>query len=246
MAAGDYKLQSLTPSIGMDSVKLIVDYCFGCSSSDMKRAFHVLVFAVLGAGQWASAATIGTFADAAAFRATLQSGASLESFAAVPYGDLKSPTLSLSSGAYSFQFIAGTGNLAVYNEALIPSSKYLTTLDLTSLKIVFDGGAPTAVGGFLFGSTFEDEYLPASFTVDLSDGSSFPVVSADLATTPYLGFWTDSTDPFEWLTISTNTIGAYVSLDNVSAGQAVIPEPSTFALGAGVLALGFAIWRRRS
>ena len=190
-----------------------------------------------------AAATLVTFADAASFQASLQSGSHLESFDGLGFGDLETPTLSFSSGSFSFQATTGTGNLAGYTEA--PLSKYLTTLDLTSLTIAFDGGAPTAVGGFLFGSTFEDEFLTSSFTVDLSDGTSFQFDSDTLETTAYLGFLTDSTEPFEWLRISTASNGAYVSLDNVVVGHAVIPEPSTYALGAGLLALGFALWRRR-
>lgn len=212
----------------------------------MKCRLPALALALLGAAQGAFALTAEHFIDAAAFQAWLQSSGAPVTFEDLGFGDLGSSLLTFSSGAYLFEASTGTGNLAGYSGAV--DSSYLTTVETTSLTLTFTGEAPTAVGGYFFGSTIDDRFCAGTYTVGLSDGSTYSFDTFEttaLDQMPYRGFTTDAAHPFKWLTLSTTTEGAYVGVDNFTAGQAVIPEPSTYGLFAGGLMLGFALWRRR-
>lgn len=223
--------------------KSVVNYEGNRFSRTMKCRLSALALALLGAAQGAFALTAEHFIDAAAFQAWLQSSGTPVTFEDLGYGDLGSSLLTFSSGAYLFEASTGTGNLAGYSGAV--DSSYLTTVETTSLTLTFTGDAPTAVGGYFFGSSSDDTFVFGKFSILINDTSDYSFAITEGETTPYLGLTIDGVTPITRLVFSTTTEGAYVGVDDFTAGQAVIPEPSTYGLLAGGLMLGFALWRRR-
>jgi hypothetical protein len=112
------------------------------------------------------------------------------------------------------------------------------------LTLSFSGGVPTAVGGNFFPDpSWGSNLAGVSIALSLNDGTGYSFTSATGSDWRFVGF--TSNTPITSLTFSPPTNGNFASIDNIVVGHAAVPEPSTYALGAGVLALGFAVWRRR-
>ena len=97
-------------------------------------------------------------------------------------------------------------------------------------------GSVTAVGSDIMSIL---DYA-ATFTVTLSDGSSYTTASSQYPARTFIGF--TSTTPIS--SISFTASGGYAELDNFVFGHAAVPEPSTLAI-ASLGAFGFLICARR-
>lgn len=191
----------------------------------------------------AQGGTAARYADSAAFQASLQPGSSVETFDSMGFGDTGTGSAFLGQGGYPFSAATDSGNLFFGFDAL--GSLYLSTTSPSVITFSLPNGGVSAIGGFFFGASIEDQFAAGDFVISLSDGTTYNLLSTDLGSTPYLGFLADIGVPFEWMRITSSTGGVYTGVDNVVVGQAVIPEASTYALCLGGLALGFVLWRRR-
>jgi hypothetical protein len=206
------------------------------------HSLSILALSVtLALASTASAAIVTTFADAAAFQVTLESGSYLETFDSLT--NPPSNPLNLSSGGFAFT-VSGPNGL--YSEIGGTGSRFLGLNNATdALTFTFTGGTPTAIGGNFFNTDMADNFTAGNVTLTLNDGTIYSFVSLNTGVSPFVGFTTDNANPITSLTIQSTSPSAWSSLDNLVVGRVAIPEPSTYALGAGVLALGFALWRRR-
>lgn len=122
------------------------------------------------------------------------------------------------------------------------------SLDLSAMNFIYITGQRDS--GHTAGANFVVEFIDSSlgaqqFTV-LSN--SFLIGSMTVVEIA-IGSWTINASQITDWTIgggTTPTVPFRMTLDNLKVSAAAIPEPSTYAAMAGALALGLAVWRRRS
>lgn len=133
---------------------------------------------------------------------------------------------------------AGASYLWSNNGAM--STEY--ALDL--LHVAFTGKPVTAVGGLLFGSDINGNWVPAGVTIDLSDGTHY--VYNNTSPNNFRGFITDV--PIVSMTIDCVDPGPpyyWSTVDNFYVGT-VIPEPSSILVWGLLATVGITVaWYRR-
>ncbi len=155
-------------------------------------------------------------------------------------GPIDSP-LNFSSGGYSYTASVTSGGFTGVN--LGSGDVALSTnMALYAIHFAFSSGNVTAVGGNFWLTDISGGTTTGSTVLTLSDGTTTTLVNADPST--YAGF---TTTPGVYITSLTLSVtgapsDAWVTVNNLTVGEAV-PEPSTFVLGAGGL-LAFAVARR--
>jgi hypothetical protein len=125
------------------------------------------------------------------------------------------------------------------------------TLDLSAMNYIFVTGQRDA--GHDAGNSFVIEFLDGSlnaqqFTVSTS---SFLVGSMSTVQITISGWGAvNPADITDWSfgggTAPPGSLPFRMTFDNLSVSASPIPEPSTYAAMVGALALGLAVWRRRS
>jgi len=153
-------------------------------------------------------------------------------------------------------FIQGTG---VFD---ITGSSVIVPTNSADSSVAFFNAAPVSIGSNTFLAVTAQTLAPdiaSSFTVFLVDGlghsayaafgtAAFPTGSYTTfygALTFNSGF--DSANINEMIISGAQPVGTdrfNVSFDNISA--TAVPEPGTYAALTGLIALGFAVWRRRA
>ena len=119
-----------------------------------------------------------------------------------------------------------------------------TNLPEETLTITFTGAPVSAVGGNFYATDINPDFLPETLTISLSDGTVGYYTPA--AKSNFLGF--TSSTPITSLTIefAYPYIGRYATVDNLTVGASLVPEPGQWALmGLGLAALGL-LKRRRA
>lgn len=141
------------------------------------------------------------------------------------------------SGYFSYADVAGsvTINATALNLTQLSVTARLDSGNLAPgvLVIFYDSGG----AGALFGTLVADGVSPNSFT-----SAGFTTQTVTLSAHANNGVVSDITS----FGISGSGTGAAfrMSFDTITLSSAV-PEPSTYAIFAGVFALGFVAWRRR-
>lgn len=200
----------------------------------------LLVMAAMMLSAMAANADIRIFTDQAAFNAAITSPG-VDNYDDLPLAFLDSP-LARTAGAYSYTvsstsglYGAGTGgdvwlsNFAA-NEAMVFSG--------------FSGGV-SAFGGNFFGSDVSGNYQEnTDVMLTASDGSSVSFTITNSATTSFLGFVSDTA----LTSVSLSSLGEYwPTANNVTLAMAApVPEPASYAMLLGGVALLGAARRRRA
>lgn len=170
------------------------------------------------------------FGDNASFNATAEAAAKTN-------GDYLSVTLAVASG-----FQADLSNLSFY------------TLRQTDAAASGNSGEGAPSAWSIFSDANGDDFATqiASGTISLADNSTFTLQSADLSSLDTI----TGTTEFRIFLWAPQGIGEGIDAPSqrawrmdelsISGTTAAVPEPTTFGLLAGVMALGFILWRRRS
>lgn len=122
------------------------------------------------------------------------------------------------------------------------------SLNLSAMNFIYITGQRDS--GHNSATNFVVEFIDSSLAAQQFTISSASFLVGSMSTVEIaIGSWTiDSTQITDW-TIgggTTPTLAFRMTLDNLKVSASAIPEPSTYAAMAGALALGLAVWRRRS
>lgn len=171
-----------------------------------------------------SVASAAVYTSAAGFNAHVAAGAYANDFSAVPNGN--AAERDFAGNGYAYQVTATTNLVYAQGGALS------TSAGSASLVVSFTGAPVTAIGGNFFATDDAFAATSALVTISLSDGTSEEFASTSAA--DFRGFTSD-------VAISSLTFAAgfgnddfFPTLDNLTVGTAVAPEPTSLAL----LALG--------
>jgi hypothetical protein len=182
-----------------------------------------------------AAASADLFTDEATFLTQIDSDYYLEEFDGYFYGSYTELSLDLGPvNGYSYTITtvdllglySGDGNMST-NNAFDP------------LLVNFTGNDVYAVGGWFFGGDILGFYVPATVTIDLSDGQSYTFDTT--SDTDFVGFTSavpivsmtiDAVDPFD-----PAGVPVWATMDHFYVGN-LIPAPSTMVLlGLGALGI---------
>lgn len=147
----------------------------------------------------------------------------------------------------------GGGGFASYSVQFVTDSAVAanTNYNLSFRMGYVGGGASDTTYQFSIGSWNGSSYTPLNTYVGSpvtylgnfgSDGANGEIQSVSFTT----GGSVSGMVALQWAQTNTGISADYFSFDNVTLTAAAVPEPSTYAMLAGVLALGFAAWRRRA
>ena len=197
--------------------------------------FCLLLLSAVSA-QKVSAATV--FTSSASFLSNVQPspGSYTEGFNVEEFGNFASG-LEFSSNGFTYNVVAaGPEPLDIYQ-----SGDFIATEATNEvLTINFTSGNVTAVGGNFYLTNVAEQTVVASVTLTLSDSTTVSFSSATSA--EYRGFV--STGPFiTSLVMSAPGVNLRNSIDNLTVGARIIPEPaSVLSMCSGFLLL---LQRRR-
>ena len=196
--------------------------------------FSLLLLAAVSVPK-VSAATV--FTSSASFLSNVQPSPNsyTEDFT-LEFGNASSG-LEFSSNGFTYNLVAaGTEPLDLYK-----SGDFIATVTGNEvLTVNFTSGNVTAVGGNFYLTNVAEQTVVASVTLTLSDSTTVSFSSATSA--EYRGFV--STGPFiTSLVMSAPGVDLYNSIDNLTVGARIIPEPaSLLSMCSGMLLL---LQRRR-
>ena len=199
--------------------------------------FCLLLLSAVSA-QKVSAATV--FTSSASFLSNVQPspGSYTEDFSTPPLGFGNYPSgLGFSSNGFTYNAAAAGLPLA---ELYLNEDIIVTQATNEVLTINFTSGNVTAVGGNFYLTNVLEQTVVASVTLTLSDSTTVSFSSATSA--EYRGFV--STGPFiTSLVMSAPGVNLRNSIDNLTVGARIIPEPaSVLSMCSGFLLL---LQRRR-
>lgn len=185
--------------------------------------------AVLAAAGSANAAV---YTSSAAFLPNLAPGFYLEGFGAVAAG----PAASLNFGpvnGYSYTVGTPAGSVSgLYNDPGLISTDNATD----AIQITFTGAPVTAVGGNFWSTDINFAAIPATVTLQLSDGTTEVFNSTSSA--DFRGFTSGVAITSMTINAADVPVNAWATLDNLYVGAAV-PAPGSLALvGLGALVAG--------
>ncbi len=211
----------------------------------MNKQIPLLIAAALLSA--ASSAQAVSFTSSAAFLSHVQPSYYLEDFNGLTGNTNLDSPVSFSGNGFSYD----ASNLAgVYTTPSFAGDVALSILfSGQAITITFTGAPVTAVGGNLYGSDVNGEYVPGAMTMLLDNGESITLPNP--TPTSFAGFITSS-PIISMSVLPENFNSAYwPTLDNLVVGQAVIgaiPEPSTFSLMVGIAALFGPVctWHKRN
>jgi hypothetical protein len=187
----------------------------------------------------AANADIRIFTDQAAFNAAV-TAPGVDTYNDLSVQLYPSPLLR-TAGAYSYNVSSVDGMYGAGTAA----DHWLSNNTATD-PMVFAGftGGVSAFGGNFFGSDITGAFVPnASFTLTAADGTSVSYTLNNATTTTFLGFVADAA----LTSVTLTSLGQYwPTANNLTLAMAApVPEPETYAmLLGGVALLGFARRRR--
>ncbi len=185
---------------------------------------------ILAGAVMATPAMAAVYTDSASFLAAIQPGYYFNNFTGVPTGSV--PSLSYSSGGFSYDIVAtGPGTNNLYNGTGFVSTD--SALDM--IQINFTSGNVSAVGGNFWATDINFGAIPATVSINLSDGTSvsFNASSAN----DFRGFTSNVTITSLTIDAADLPVNAWSTLDNLYVG--VVPAPGALAmLGLGGLVAG--------
>lgn len=122
------------------------------------------------------------------------------------------------------------------------------SLDLSAMNFIYITGQRDS--GHNSATNFVVEFIDSSLAAQQFTVSSTSFLVGSMTVVEIaIGTWTINANEITDWTIgggTTPTLPFRMTLDNLKVTAAAIPEPSTYAAMAGALALGLAVWRRRS
>ena len=201
-----------------------------------KSSILCLLLLTAVSAQKVSAATV--FTSSASFLSNVQTSPNsyTEDFTEEVFGNAASG-LEFSTNGFTYNMVAaGPEPLDLYQ-----SGEFIATQATNEvLTVNFTSGNVTAVGGNFYLTNVAEETVVASVTLTLSDSTTVSFSSATSA--EYRGFV--STGPFiTSLVMSAPGVNLRNSIDNLTVGARIIPEPaSLLSICSGMLLL---LQRRR-
>ncbi len=173
-----------------------------------------------------AAAVTTVYTSQASFSAAVAPGSYFEDFTRPTFAI--APALFFNGPGFTYAARASTQTGA-------PSQVYLSGSFLGNafgnepLTLTFTSGNPTAVGGNFYLSNSDDEFAVGPVTITLSDGT-VTTFSPTSAADSYRGFI--STVPIAALSFAAPGSLRFNTIDNLTVGVGVVPEPSTWLLMA--------------
>jgi hypothetical protein len=144
----------------------------------------------------------------------------------------------------SFSGLGYSYNMSAPGGLYASSTDVGTNLPEETLTINFTGGTVSAVGGQFYATDINPDFLPEAITITLGDGSF--VTYAPASKTSFVGFTSSMAITSLKVEFADVWLGRYATVDNLTVGAALVPEPGQWALlAAGLAALGM-LQRRRS
>jgi len=205
----------------------------------MVKISSILAMACMAA-LWVAPANAATtlYTSEAAFVADIQPDFYLENFDAYTYGSYTEWTLPLGPvNGYSYTISTGPGAVSYLWSGYGDMS---TNNAEDPLVVDFTGKEVTAVGGNFYGSDIDGNWMAATVTIDLSDGTQYSYSNTSqgdfrgfIADVPIVSMSIDAPDD------EVNSVYVWSTMDNFYVGT---PEPAA----ASMLILGgLALIRRR-
>lgn len=177
----------------------------------------------------ATPAMADVFTSSAAFLAAIEPGYYYNNFTGVPTGAV--PSLSYSSGGFSYTISTGGGISGLYNGTGFVSTDNASDV----LQIDFTSGNVSAVGGNFWATDINFNAIAATVAINLSDGTSvsFNATSAN----DFRGFTSNVTITSMTIDAIDGAAFAWTTMDNLYVGA--VPAPGALAvLGLGGLVAG--------
>ena len=193
------------------------------------------------------AAVFNTYSDEASFLSALQSGAYTETFAGQT-PNASPVSLNFSGGTPSIGYTLSSPGDSLF---IVPASagfdKSVGQNDL-NLPVVIGGISQpiNALGGYFFNA--DVDFVPINGTLALSLTDSGGTYSFGTPTSPTTGpgtfFGFITTAPITALSMDSATSGSFTGVARLTVGFAAVPEPSEYAVVAGLAVGVFALVRR--
>lgn len=151
---------------------------------------------------------------------------------------------SASSGVFTVASPADNSGSYLYAAPITTGPFNFTSLNITQVTVTARIDVGNAAQGFLitfFDSAYNGALAGTFSTASFSSGFTTQTVTLNV----YAGGGSASDISYYGIAGSGTTDAFRVSFDSIAVSAAAVPEPTTYAGIFGLLALGFAAWRRR-
>ncbi len=186
-----------------------------------------------------AAAFAGTvYTDSTSFLGNVAAGYFLNDFESVAADSTADITGSFNGFSYTISGVTGS----LYNG---PGFVSLSSFS-DSIEVTFTGNPVTAIGGNFWATNFDFSSAASDITILLSDGTS--TTFSPFGPTDFRGF--TSSVAISSMVVSSNSVNAWATMDNLYVGTAisVVPVPTAAWAGLGLLGVmgGVRVTRRRA